>query len=52
MALPLQPLKNLGDLNLADTPVTDAGLNHLRRFDSLSVLSLSGCPVSDAGMSA
>jgi hypothetical protein len=47
----LRQAATLRRLYLADTPVTDAGLSHLRGLP-LAVLDLSGTGVGDAGMAA
>ena len=41
-------LKNLSELDLANTRVTDVGLAHLKGLTSLSVLDLSNTRVTDA----
>ncbi len=37
-------------LNLAKTKVTDAGLVHLAKLTSLTVLDLNGTEITDAGL--
>jgi Leucine-rich repeat (LRR) protein len=46
----LTGLTNLSVLDLQDTQVTDAGLEHLKGLPNLSVLSLQGTQVTDAGV--
>jgi hypothetical protein len=43
-------LTNLRGLDLTDSEVTDAGLEHLRGLSGLSSLYLSGTQISDAGL--
>jgi hypothetical protein len=43
-------LADFQKLNLADTPVTDAGLARLPAWDKLEVLDLAGTKVTDAGL--
>jgi internalin A len=46
-------LEELRDLNLSETPITDAGLKELSRLQQLRRLNLSGCAkVTDAGVKA
>ena len=47
---PGQGLRNLRALNLHFTPVTDAGLEHLRALPALAVLDLGHTQVTDAGV--
>jgi Leucine-rich repeat (LRR) protein len=43
-------MTNLTELDLYDTQVTDAGLEHLKGLTSLTKLSLSRTPITDAGL--
>jgi hypothetical protein len=43
-------LTNLRGLDLTDSEVTDAGLEHLKELSGLSSLYLSGTQISDAGL--
>jgi hypothetical protein len=38
--------------NPPDSPITDAGLVHLRKLDQLRNLTLNGLPITDAGLAA
>ena len=42
--------KNLGNLSLAGTAITDAGLAHLKGSKKLAILNLAGIQVTDAGL--
>ncbi|QJW94878.1 protein kinase domain-containing protein [Frigoriglobus tundricola] len=46
----LKNLKELEQLHLDDTPVTDAGLARLKDLKTLKVLDLSGTALTDAGL--
>jgi hypothetical protein len=46
----LQGLNELVFLDLQQTEVTDAGLDHLSRLAKLEVLVLNGAPVSSTGI--
>ena len=43
-------MKNLADLNLADTSVGDVGLRHLAGLDKLEALNIYGTKVTDEGL--
>ena len=43
-------LKNLKELDLANTAVTDAGLQHLKDAPGLEILNLTETKISDAGL--
>jgi hypothetical protein len=45
-------LKNLKDVSLNGTKITDAGLTELARVQSLQSLSLKGTKVTKAGIAA
>ena len=47
---PCAALDRRRKLNLDNTPVTDAGLAHLKGLNGLQSLSLTGTPVTDAGL--
>lgn len=44
------PLINLTDLDLSDTKVTDAGLEHLKELAALQNLNLRNTDITDAGL--